>query len=112
MRIVLMILIAPFIVMLSLLDLLILCISLFFLLFRNVKLNEYIKRNFIAVDQRANTLFLGNEDETISSRLGKHMSQKDCPICNFICWLLNLVDKDHCLKSIEIDEEVPYQEDK
>lgn len=77
MKIVVMILIAPLTIILSLIDLLQLCISLIFLLFRNEKVNQYIKRNFVSVDQRVNTLFFGNEDETISSRMGKHLVKHD-----------------------------------
>ncbi|KOS68379.1 hypothetical protein AEA09_07295 [Lysinibacillus contaminans] len=56
---------------------------------------------FIAIDQLFNTLLGGYPDETLSSRIGKH---QQCPVCRFMCWLLNFIDKDHCLKSIELDE--------
>jgi hypothetical protein len=67
-------------------------------------MKKYIKNFFIAIDQFFNTLFGGDPDETISSRMGKHLAKKDCPLCNSLCWLLNLIQKDHCIKSIEKDE--------
>ena len=80
------------------------CLTLIFLLFRNKNTNQYIKNNFIAVDQRVNALMFGDEDETISSRMGKHMIlKKDCRICRFICGLLNKIDKNHCVDAIEHD---------
>jgi hypothetical protein len=77
MKNIVMILITPITIVLSLIDLLQLCIVLLFLLFQNKEVNQYIKNNFISVDQRVNTLFLGNEDETLSSRMGKHLAKRD-----------------------------------
>jgi len=101
------ILIAPFIIILLFFDLLIMCLTLIFLLLKDKNLNQYIKNNFIAIDQRANALIFGDEDETISSRMGKHLiNKKDCCLCRFICGLLNLIDKNHCRDSIEYDENI------
>jgi hypothetical protein len=70
-----------------------------------------IKRYFwnllVSIDQFINTLLGGFPDETLSSRMGKHVAKKDCPFCNFLCSLLNLFEKDHCIKSIENDEGKP-----
>ena len=102
MKYIIFILIAPFVLILSTIDLLIMCLTLIFLLFKNKNTNQYIKNNFIAIDQRLNALIFGDEDETISSRMGKHMIKKrNCWICNFICGLLNKVDKNHCIDAIE-----------
>jgi len=62
-----------------------------------------IKRYFInigiSIDQLANTIFGGDPDETISSRLGKHYRGS---------WMEKSVDylfgKDHCENSEEKDE--------
>lgn len=67
----------------------------------------YWKRVLISIDQFFNTIADGDEDETISSRMGKHLAKRDCPFCNFMCGLLNLIQKDHCKKSIEKDEGLP-----
>jgi len=102
---ILFILIAPFVIILSAIDLLVMCLTLPLLLFKDKNLNKYIKNNFIAIDQRINALLFGDEDETISSRMGKHLiKKKDCFICRIICGLLNKIDLNHCQDSIEYDE--------
>lgn len=66
-------------------------------------MKTYIWNILIALDQFWNTVFLGDPDETISSRAGKAASQKKkwgCVLCKF----LDLFEKDHCIKSIELDE--------
>jgi hypothetical protein len=59
------------------------------------------------LDQLANTILGGYPDETISSRMGKHLAKRDCPFCTFFCKILNLFEKDHCIKSVEEDEGQP-----
>jgi len=70
-----------------------------------------VKRYFwnilVSIDQFFNTVFGGDPDETISSRMGKHLAKHDCPFCNLMCKFLNLFEKDHCVKSIEKDEGLP-----
>jgi hypothetical protein len=65
---------------------------------------KYIWNILISIDQFFNTILGGDPDETMSSKMGKHLAKHDCPFCNFICKLLNLIQKDHCVKSIESDE--------
>jgi hypothetical protein len=66
---------------------------------------KYLFNIAISLDQFVNTLFGGDPDETISSRMGKHLAKHDkCPFCNWLCGLLNLIQKDHCIKAIEEDE--------
>ena len=67
-------------------------------------MKRYIWNILISIDQFINTVLGGDPDETISSRMGKHLAKHDCPFCNFMCGLLNLIQKDHCVKSIEADE--------
>ena len=62
----------------------------------------------ISVDQTANTAFNGHEDETISSRAGRHCPESGgleedreawaCLLCRF----LDRLDPDHCRKSIGV----------
>ena len=106
MKILVFIIIAPFVTILSLVDLIVMVFSLCFLIFRNNDINKYIYRNFLSIDQRLNTLFFGDEDETISSRMGKSVVRHDNWLSCFICKILNLIDKNHCIKSIEYDENV------
>ncbi len=44
----------------------------------------------------------GDPDETLSSVFGKN--RKECKACYWICRALHLLDKNHCEKSIELDE--------
>lgn len=70
-------------------------------------MRRYIINILIAVDQFFNTVLGGDPDETISSRLGKHVAKKDSRFANLICKMLNLIDPNHCIKSIEKDRGLP-----
>ena len=54
----------------------------------------------VSADQLANAAFNGSEDETISSRAGRH--QDDEAWACVLCWLLDKLDPDHCNKSIGV----------
>lgn len=71
-------------------------------------MRRYLWNLLIAIDQLINAAFGGDPDETMSSRMGKRLAQRDCWLCAFLCGLLNLIDKGHCIKSIERDEGLPY----
>jgi hypothetical protein len=68
------------------------------------KLKTYFWNILISFDQLANTLLFGDPDETISSRMGKHMMKDRCLLCKGICFILHLIDPKHCVKSVEDDE--------
>lgn len=68
------------------------------------KVKKYLINVFIAVDQLANALLLGDPDETISSRAGKALERKGWSIAEPLCYLLSLVDFNHCKDAIEEDE--------
>ena len=60
----------------------------------------------ISVDQLANAAFNGNEDETISSRAGRHCrdshpEDREKWAC-LLCKLLDKLDPNHCEKSIGV----------
>ena len=60
----------------------------------------------VSVDQTANAAFNGHEDETISSRAGRHCSDshpedRERWAC-LLCKLLDKLDPDHCNKSIGV----------
>jgi len=65
-------------------------------------MKKYIWNILISLDQLLNTLLLGDPDETISSRCGKRKS--NCKLCKWLCYLLNKIDKKHCMDAIEPDE--------
>lgn len=67
-------------------------------------MKQYFWRIAISLDQFCNVLLGGNEDETMSSRMGKKLAKHEkCPVCNFLCKLLNYIQPDHCIKAIEKD---------
>lgn len=55
----------------------------------------------ILLDLAVNTLIGGSPRETLSSRMGKAVAEDRCVLCKGICWLLDLVDPDHCQKTID-----------
>ena len=68
------------------------------------KLKGYFWNNLVSTDQLFNTILFGDPDETLSSRMGKSISENKCILCKFICGILNIFDSQHCKKSIESDE--------
>ena len=72
------------------------------------KLWRYWINNWVALDQLANALLAGDPDETISSRTGKWLSLPHdtwkWKVAYVLCRALHLLDKNHCLDSIEEDE--------
>jgi hypothetical protein len=71
-------------------------------------IKRYIWNVLISLDQLANTLTGGYPDETFSSRMGKRARKGDrLGIC--VCKVLNVLERDHCEKSIERDEGLPYE---
>lgn len=67
---------------------------------------RYFRRILIAIDQFINTVLGGDEDETISSRLGKKARAGNL-YAKVACWLIGKVffqNTRHCSESIEEDE--------
>ncbi len=67
-------------------------------------MRKYLYNILIGIDQLTNAILGGDPDETISSRMGKHLAKRDCLLCNLLCALLNKIQPGHCLKAIEKDE--------
>lgn len=71
---------------------------------------KYIFNNLVSLDQGLNTIAGGDEDETISSRLGKIKDANGGkipwyrPVAQILEWGLDTIQKDHCEKAIEADE--------
>lgn len=57
----------------------------------------------VGFDQLANVTANGDEDETISSRAAKARNAGRRWGC-VLCRVLDRIDKDHCTKSLELDE--------
>lgn len=75
------------------------------------KVCKYVWNVLIAFDQFCNALLAGDPDETISSRLGKWAAKYEHTPDNWryrvaksVCFLLHLIDKNHCEESVEKDE--------
>jgi hypothetical protein len=66
------------------------------------KIKHYIWNLLIAIDQLINTIFGGDPDETISSRLGKNRNRNS--FTRFISDFLDLFEWKHVEKSVEEDE--------
>lgn len=60
-------------------------------------------RVIVAADQMLNAALGGSEDETISSRAGKGAAAGVWRYC-LLCRLLDVLDRDHCARSVEEDE--------
>jgi hypothetical protein len=74
------------------------------------KIKKYFWNILISFDQFVNTIFGGDPDETISSRMGKWARNDENsrglkkPIYEIANFIVNLFEKDHFKKSIEEDE--------
>ena len=67
-------------------------------------MGKWLFNILVALDQLVNTIFLGDPDETISSRVGKRYNQAEWRwFGNFINCLF-FWQKNHVLDSIEHDE--------
>lgn len=66
-------------------------------------LKRYFWNILIAIDQFGNAVTGGDPDETISSRAGKAMREGKAWGC-VLCRFLNLLENDHCIKSIDPTE--------
>lgn len=81
---------------------------LFLLYLAPEPLSQWMWNILISADQFLNTLFFGDPDETISSRMGKWMTEEVSvfkkTFADGLCWFLDLFDADHCVKSIDPTE--------
>lgn len=66
------------------------------------KFKKYLWNLLISIDQFVNTLFGGDPDETISSRLGKRRNANW--FTRMFCAFLDMFEWNHVEKSIEEDE--------
>jgi hypothetical protein len=64
---------------------------------------RYTMNWILLLDRALNVAWGGSSDETLSSRAGKRMKEGKRWAC-VLCKLLNLLQEDHCLKSIDADD--------
>ena len=73
-------------------------------------IKKYFWNLLLAFDQFINTIFGGDPDETISSRMGKWARNGENnkgfrkPLYKFVNFIVELFEKDHFKQSIEEDE--------
>jgi hypothetical protein len=71
---------------------------------------KYFYNILISIDQFGNTVLGGDQDETISSRLGRLEKKYNGnipwyrPWAKVTAWALDHIQKDHCTHAIEEDE--------
>lgn len=78
--------------------------SLFKALVWPLPFKGYLRRQLIALDQAFNVLTNGDPDETLSSRLGRDKASGS-GFADAACGVLDVLEEDHCEKSIEADAE-------
>lgn len=66
-------------------------------------MKRYLFNILVALDQLGNALLNGDPDETISSRLAK-LNRKGNKVGVIGCKVLDVFDKGHCERVIELDE--------
>lgn len=66
-------------------------------------MKHYVLNILVSLDQLGNTIFGGDPDETISSRLAK-LNRKGNKVGVIGCKILDKFDKGHCERVIELDE--------
>jgi len=76
-----------------------------YLLTKEGTTKQYIRNQFISVDQDYNSFGFGSPDETISSRIGRNYP--DSLLEKFVNWLFKWQKREegHCVSAIEHDED-------
>lgn len=69
-------------------------------------MSRRVFRILVAIDQLVNAILNGYPDETISSRAAKAARKGKAWGC-VLCKFLDLFDRDHCERVIELDEGKP-----
>ncbi len=68
-------------------------------------MKQYLRNLLYVLDLMLNTIFLGDPEETISSRIGKKRARgKGCKVCVWLCWLLDKIDPRHCKDAINLEQ--------
>jgi len=72
---------------------------------------DYLRNLLLALDELGNAILGGSHDETISSRLGKHiMKARSNPIATACIWILNKLDDNHCLDAARFDRGMSFEQ--
>ena len=60
---------------------------------------QYLENWMHVFDQVCNTAIGGDPRMTLSARMGRDIEAGRCLACKRICWVLNLIQKDHCAQA-------------
>lgn len=60
------------------------------------RIAQYLFNLVHLADQAANTVLGGDPRMTLSARMGRDIEAGRCSVCRGVCWLLNLIQRDHC----------------
>lgn len=62
-------------------------------------MKRYVFNVLVGLDQLVNAVTGGDPDMTLSGRMGRAVAEGRCKACGVICWLLGLIDADHCARA-------------
>lgn len=68
------------------------------------KLTSYLFNILHVIDQLANVLLGGDPRWTLSGRMGRDIAFGRCKFCIPICWILGLIQKNHCADAYSADQ--------
>ncbi|MDE2470469.1 MAG: hypothetical protein KGL35_17420 [Bradyrhizobium sp.] len=69
-------------------------------------MSRYLLNLLVALDRLLNTIGLGDPRMTLSARMGRDIAQGKCWLCRPVCWVLGLIQRDHCAQAWA-SEQVP-----
>jgi hypothetical protein len=64
-------------------------------------MKQYLINVWMAFDRFLNAVLGGNPKEVLSVRMGRNIREGRCKLCFAVCWLLDLLDKNHCQDAAE-----------
>lgn len=69
-------------------------------------ITQYIWNLLHVFDQACNVLLGGDPRWTLSGRMGRDIAAGKCKLCRPICWLLGLIQPNHCAQAYIADQGV------
>ena len=60
---------------------------------------QYFYNLASVTDRVVNTVLGGDPRQTLSSRMGRNIEAKRCPVCGWICRRLDVLQLGHCAKA-------------
>lgn len=60
---------------------------------------QYLWNLLYLCDLALNTFLGGDPRQTLSARMGRDIEAGRCMLCKRVCWVLSLIQQDHCVKA-------------